>query len=140
MNKTLIAVGILAVSLWGCTANSQVNRKDMLEKASALTKVSAALEAAVRFGDTPANLSESELLRRATAHDPDLLSPFEDYVLRARRSGLLSSVLMCSKDSRSALLEDAGCTPRFDQHLWERSPLSSCSFRLDLQKTCSSAR
>ena len=134
--KTLrFASLILAALLWGCALGPSPGQ-EMLIKASALTKVASALEAAVRFGDAPPGLSETELLRRATSHDPDLLVPFHDYVLRARRAGNLSSVLMCSKDGNTALLEDAGCSPRFDEHLWQRAPQLPCAFQLDLAKTC----
>ncbi len=137
MRKLRLALLILASLLCGC-ALGQKPQQEMLIRASALTKVATALEAAVRFGDTPEDLSEVELLRRATAHDPDLLTPFQDYSLRARRAGIFSSVLMCSKDGNAALLEDAGCTPKFDEHLWERSPQLLCVFQLDLAKTCGS--
>jgi hypothetical protein len=135
MKTIRFASFILAALLWGC-ALGQTYQQEMLIKASALTKVATALEAAVRFGNAPLDLSETELLHRATSHDPDLLAPFQDYVLRARRADNLSSVLMCSKDGKTALLEDAGCSPRFDEYLWERSPQLPCAFQLDLAKTC----
>lgn len=137
MKKLRFASLILTALVWGC-ALGQIPEQEMLIKASALTKVAAALEASVRFGNASPDLSETELLDHATAHDPDLLTPFQDYILRARRVGDFSSVLMCTKDTRTALLEDAGCSPRFDEHLWERSPPLPCNFQLDLAKTCNS--
>ncbi len=135
MKKMRFASLILAALVWGC-ALGQSPQQEMLIKASALTKVAAALEASVRFGNATPDLSETELLNYATSHDPDLLTPFQDYALRARRVGNLSSVLMCSKDAQTALLEDAGCSPKFDEHLWERSPQLPCAFQLDLAKAC----
>jgi hypothetical protein len=133
--KTISGPLILVVLLCSC-ALSQDPEQEMLVKASALTKVATALEAAVRFGNTPPDLSDTELLHRATSHDPDLLVPFQGYVLRARRDGRLSSVLMCSKDGKTALLEDAGCTPKFDEHFWGRFSELPCTFQLDLAKIC----
>lgn len=135
MKRIRFASLFLAALVWGC-ALGQSPQQEMLIKASALTKVATALEAYVRFGDATQELSETELLNLATSHDPDLLTPFQDYVLRARRVGNFSSILMCSKDAQTALLEDAGCSSQFDEHLWERSPQLPCDFQLDLAKTC----
>ncbi|MBY0269114.1 MAG: hypothetical protein K2X06_04500 [Burkholderiales bacterium] len=135
MKKIRFASLLLAALVWGC-ALGQSPQQEMLIKASALTKVAAALEASVRFGNATPDFSETELLNYATSHDPDLLAPFQDYVLRARRIDNFSSVLMCSKDGQTALLEDAGCSPKFDEHLWEKSPPLPCDFQINLANTC----
>jgi hypothetical protein len=129
---TLLFVALLC----GCAVGEDQAAQEMFVKASALTKVASALEAFVRFGDAPENLLESELLRRATADDPSLLVPFENLAIRARRTGPLSSVLVCTKDRREGLLEDAGCTGKFDEHLWQRTPRPPCDFQLDLPQVC----
>jgi hypothetical protein len=108
----------------------------MLTKASALTKVAKAVAGAVEFKDAPATLSEEELLRFATQHDPEMLEPFRDYLLRVRRAGTATSVLMCTKDGRTALIEDSGCSARSDAHLWERQPQLPCAFQLNLDQIC----
>lgn len=132
-----LAAGFALVVLWGCSANSQnVNREEMLTKASALTKVARAVASAVQFKDAPESLSEEELLRFATQHDPEMLEPFRDYLLRARRAGMATSVLMCTKDRRTGLLEDSGCSAQLDAHLWERSPPVTCAFQLNLAEVC----
>ena len=112
----------------------------MLIMASAMTKLAAAVEAEVRFGDVPEEIAEADLLVRSTAHDPELLAPFAGYRIRVRRLGSFSSVLMCSGDGSTALLEDAGCTARFDGHLWQQSPSLPCTFQLDLPKVCAPDR
>jgi hypothetical protein len=126
------------VSLLGCLALAETdNDEAMLRQASALTKVAAALESAVALNDAPEGLSEPELLRFATKHDPGMLEPFGGSILRARRVGSLSSVLLCSRDGRIALIEDAGCTARSDTHLWKRVPPVQCEFQLALEMVCS---
>lgn len=90
------------------------SEREMNYLASALTKVSAAVDATVRFRPPPAAASEAEMLQASTAHDPGLLRPFADYILRVQRSGRASAVLVCDRAAKTALLEDAGCTARAD--------------------------
>ena len=133
----VLPAALLCLALWGCSANGQsFDREEMLTKASALTKVARAVASAVQFKDAPASLSEEELLRFATRHDAEMLEPFRDYAVRARRIGMASSVLMCTKDRRTGLIEDSGCSARSDVHLWERTPAVPCRFQLDLDKVC----
>ena len=133
----ILVAGLACVALWGCSANGQnFDREEMLVKASALTKVARAVASAVQFKDAPASLSEEELLRFATQHDPEMLEPFRDYAVRARRVGMASSVLMCTKDRRTGLIEDSGCSARSDAHLWDRIPRVPCEFQLNLDQVC----
>src|SRR5687767_7925307 len=133
--KTIRTTSIVfaCVALWGCAANAQnYDREEMLTKASALTKVARAVWSAVAYRDVPESLTEDELLRFAARNDPEMLEPFRDYLLRARRSGRNTSVLMCTRDGSTALIEDTGCTGGLDLHLWGRSPPVPCSFQLNL--------
>jgi hypothetical protein len=131
----LPAIALVVFS--GCSVNGQdANNEEMLIKASALTKVAKAVASAVEFRDAPAHLSEGELLRFAAQHDPEMLEPFRDYVLRVRRAGNATSVLLCSHDRRTGLIEDSGCSAKVDVHLWRRSPRPPCEFQLDLAATC----
>ena len=138
MRNARTALILFSFALFAGCAGTTVEPRDdeLLIKASALTKVAAALESAVKFKDAPPQLSEAELLHYATTHDPDLLQPFQGYVLRARRVGDMTSVLLCTKDGQSALIEDSGCTARSDLHLWDRSPPVTCVFQLDLAAVC----
>lgn len=138
MNTTrLLAIASVFLAISGCSANGQErDREEMLIKASALTKVAKAVASAVEFRDAPPTLSEAELLRFATQHDPEMLEPFRDYLLRARRQGTATSVLMCTKDGQTGLLEDTACSARSDAHLWERVPPVSCAFQLDIAQAC----
>lgn len=131
-------ISLFAFLLWLSTsAGAQpTDNETMLVKASALTKVAAAVESAVRFRGAPDNLSEAELLRFATSHDPEMLDAFRGYALRVRRQGRNTSVLLCTEDGGTALIEDSGCTARLDAHLWERMPPLRCEFQLRLEEIC----
>lgn len=103
---------------------------------SALTKVSAAVDATVRYRRPAEGLPEQELLQLATAHDPALLKPFQGLTVRVLREGVDSAVLVCQKDEGAALLEDAGCTARLDQRRWTSRGADRCEFTLELKTVC----
>ena len=129
---------LLAAVLTGCATLTpeQKHAEEMLTAASALTKVAAAAEASVRYGNPPENLSDAEFLQFATAHDPVLLQPFSKYLLISMRKNRHAIVLMCSGDGAIALIEDAGCTAQVDRYHWQSAPVPSCNFTLEPAKIC----
>lgn len=130
-------VFLAGLLVWGCSVVAQsVDEETLLTKASVLTKLAGYVESAVRFKQAPDGLSEPELLRYSTQHDPDILDAFRGYAVRVRRTGNYSSVLLCTEDRSVALIEDAGCTARSDAHLWERVPRVACEFQLKLEQVC----
>ena len=112
------------------------NEEAMLIKASALTKLSAAAESAVRYKKTPEDLADRALLQWATTHDPSLLAPFSTYTLRVLRQERHAVVLMCTEDGMIALIEDAGCTAASDRHRWRDTPGAPCEFTIDPRSVC----
>jgi len=116
-----------------CASNT--TERDMQFLASALTKVSAAVDATVRYDEPAAALVEDALLQAATAHDETLLQPFRDMTLRVLREGADSAVLVCESAAGKALLEDAGCTARLDAQRWQGGD-DACAFTLRLQELC----
>jgi hypothetical protein len=114
---------------------TQPDEREMNHLASALTKVSAAVDVTVRYRAPADTLSESELLLAATGHNTQLMKPFEGMTVRVLRSGRDSAVLVCQADGR-ALLEDAGCTARLDVHRWSAAGTGRCEFTLDVTKVC----
>lgn len=129
----------LAVFVAGCAGlptEEQAREGEMLIAASALTKVAAAAEASVRYGNPPENLSDEEFLIYATAHDPVLLQPFAKYRLKALRQDRHAVVLVCSADGAIALIEDSGCTAQSDRHHWRTIPAPACMFTLEPRKIC----
>lgn len=129
-----IAVTLSVVLLASCA--TQPNEREMNYLASALTKVSAAVDVTVRYRGPTETLSESELLRTATGHDTQLMKPFEGMTVRVLRIGSDSAVLVCQPQGK-ALLEDAGCTANLDVHRWREPNLSDkCEFTLDVVEVC----
>jgi hypothetical protein len=108
----------------------------MLIKASALTKLSATAESAVRYKAAPADLADRALLQWAASHDPALLAPFSGYTLKVLRRDRHAVVLVCTQDGVTALLEDAGCTGKLDRHRWRDAPGAACGFTLEPETVC----
>lgn len=101
-----------------------------------LLMLSQAVEWTLRGGSAPAGLSEEDLLLLATQDDPGLLERFRDYRLRVLRTGGHAAVLVCTRDGRQGLLEDAACSDGLDRHLWRERPPRPCAFTLDPERAC----
>lgn len=132
-----ITVTILVLSfLASCTSSQRrVDSEEMYIKASALTKLSAAVESTVRYKNPPPELGENELLTLATRHDPILLENFKGYRVRVLRNERHSVVLVCNAAGTHALLEDAGCSGPMDRNRWLEKP-EPCEFSLDTKAVC----
>jgi len=133
---------VLAIALVGCAtvATGQTySEEEMMTSAAAVTKVSAAVEANLRYGAPSDTVSDREFLAQSVAHDPGLLAPLSAYQVKTARQGGHTAILMCSQDGAIALLEDAGCTAAMDRHRWRDDPKSRCVFTIDLARLCSAA-
>ncbi len=120
----------------GCASGpDQIDAEEMYVRASALTKLSAAVESAVRYKNPPSDLGDQELLVFATRHDPALLENFRGYKIRVLRRERHSVVLMCNATGTRALLEDAGCTGPMDRARWKKQP-QPCDFSIDPGRVC----
>ncbi|WP_323660357.1 hypothetical protein [Pectobacterium versatile] len=129
---TLASVLLLA----GCCSASSANQQEtMYPLSSALTKLSASVEAETRYGN-PGSATDNALLVAATAHDPALLSPFNHYQMKAKSVEGHSLILVCSADGRQALLEDAGCTAKMDKHHWQEKTNPGCNYTIDMAQVC----
>jgi hypothetical protein len=129
-------VFVLLLAFISCAHIRTTNEEKMLTLASALTKLSAAVESTVRYKNPPPGLSDEELLALATQHDPTLLQQFADYTVRIYQENRHSIVLICTKDGDRALLEDTNCTPEVDRHHWEETPPKPCEFTLSVPAVC----
>jgi len=132
---------IAVVALTGCaplTTERFYSEQEMMTSAVALTKVSAAVEANLRYGAPSESLTDAEFLTRSVAHDPMLLTPFAEYRIMATRQGNHAATLVCSQDGATALLEDAGCTAAMDLQRWQEKPRGPCTFTVDLARLCPS--
>lgn len=135
LKNTVTVVLVLAFST-GCTSSQRrVDSEEMYIKASALTKLSAAVESTVRYKNPPPELGEGELLALATRHDPILLENFKGYKVRVLRYERHSVVLVCDETGTHALLEDAGCTGPMDHNRWMKKP-APCEFSIDTRAVC----
>jgi hypothetical protein len=118
----------------GCA--TPTSEREMNAIASALTKLSAAVDATVRYDSPPADLSDTELVRIATAHDPSLALPFAKLDVRVQRDGQNSSVLVCRARAGQAMLEDAGCTTMMERHHWRSPTALACVPTINLVTAC----
>lgn len=131
---------LLCASLAGGALADPSAEEAMMIRASALTKLSTAVEAAVRYdAEAAAGLGGQALLAFAARDDAALLERFAGLELRVARGDRHASVLVCSPDGGQALLEDAGCTSRLDRHAWREADAAPCEFRLDLAALCGEA-
>lgn len=115
------------------------DEEELADAAVNLGYIATAVDGYVRFGDDAGQLSSDELIRNATSENPALLSSLSAYVIRARRDGKYSSVLLCDLESRVAYAEDAGCTSgKLDANYFDGPEKSqkACEFRLNLAETC----
>lgn len=136
INRTVFSIAVAVCFTAGCaTGPKRLDSEEMYIKASALTKLSAAVESTVRYKNPPPDLSDSELLALATTHDPALLENFKGYKVRVLRQDQHSAVLVCDGTGARALLEDAGCTGPMDRNRWIGKP-QPCDFSVDLRKVC----
>jgi len=136
-DKVVAACLIASLLTTACifVKDKNVNNEVMLTRASQLAKLSTAVESTVRYKNPPADLDEQGLLKFATRHDPQLLDNFADYKVRVLVAERHSVVLVCTKDGKRGLLEDAACTAAFDQHLWKDSS-KPCEFTLTTKTAC----
>ncbi len=130
------ALCFVLLALAGCTVSRAAEAEKMYILGSTLTKLSASVEATVRYEDPPQGISDKELLALSTKHDPGLMEPFAGYTLRVSRQDGHAVVLVCDKDGMVGLLEDAGCSSEMDKHLWEVDPPRSCEFTLKVSEAC----
>lgn len=124
----------LGVVLAGCATSH--TEQELNFTASALTKVSAAVDSTIRYTPFLKQATSAELLALSTDHDPALMAPFKNFKVLVRRVGPHSEVLVCEPDGSRGLLEDAGCTAKLDKHLWRDNPPALCQFTLDLEVLC----
>ena len=79
-----------------------------------------------------ASLDDQELVRRATAFDPNLLESYKGLVVRGTVDGV---ILVCTGDGRRGLFEDAECSDKVDKPIWP-DKTAPCAFTLKVETTC----
>lgn len=134
INKIWILISVML--LCGCTLGGNNKETEFYKAASALTKLSAAVEATVRYEGVAVNADSEEIIRQATRHDKTLLSYFSDYELKVHVEARHAIVLLCNKEKTEMHLEDAGCSAEMDVHHWKTKTIQTCEATLDLNETC----
>jgi hypothetical protein len=131
LEQIMLRIGsviFLLLAIASCVhLGERIDPAEMAVRASALTKLSSAMQAYVRYTDPLPDLGEAALLAEGTKHDPALLASLADYKLRLLVQNRHAVVLMCTKAGDRALLEDAGCTGEFEVHHWTQ-PAVPCAF------------
>jgi hypothetical protein len=64
------------------------------------------------------------------------MDPFAEYGLWVSRQDGHAVVLVCDKDGKVGLLEDAGCSSEMDRHLWKENPPKPCEFTVKAREAC----
>jgi hypothetical protein len=134
--KFVVTATLVAVAIGVVACASRVNEREMNYLGSALTKVSAAVDAKVRYEPSLEKASSEDLLKSVAKDDPQLMRNFDGRVLRVLVTGEDSAVLLCESGPGRALLEDVGCTAKLDIHRWTMSGTQKCEFTLNPKQTC----
>jgi hypothetical protein len=132
--KCAIFFVLTVMSACACTRET-IDSKEMYKRASALSKLSSAMESYIRYDRPLASLSEAELLAAGTRHNPSLLTNMGDYRIRILSRDRHAVVLMCTSSGERALLEDAGCTGKMDVHHWQNDNIP-CEFSVVAAEVC----
>ncbi len=132
MPRTLL--GLLLLAAIGCAHSTRPSDKGMQPLAGNLLRLTKAVEFTAHYDPAASALTDEALLNRATQTDPTLLTPFREYVLRARQQDGHADLLVCTKDGRTALLEDVGCTEGLDRPAW--TEVAPCEFSLSIPAVC----
>jgi hypothetical protein len=129
---------VLLISLSAGCAPKQQKESEMGELSSAVTKLTKNVEGTVRWTNPPLppDISDSELLAKSTEHDPEIMKFFQNYTVRIKHNNKDALVLICTKDQKQALFEDAGCTAKLDWILWNEQPQLKCEFTTTVENAC----
>lgn len=131
------AVSILSILFLISCAHVQASEDEkMLTLGAALRNLCLVVEDTVKYENLPEGISDAELLARATGHDPGLLTPFTEYSIKPLIQDNSAILLVCSKDMKIGLLEDACCSYQLDKHLWKEKPPKPCRISLEIRQVC----
>lgn len=119
---------LLSCMLVACSNNQEPK---MNSAASALTKLTANVEAEVLYGTTAKEASDRALIDKAFEENPTLKSELDAHDITLSRGEKGVVALVCTRDRSTSLLEDLSCTPEMDKHHWRDAPGRSCTFSMD---------
>lgn len=130
-------MGLLAALLL-CACSTPVDSAPSAKERGRLSTQMVNLSSAVDayFADLSQAPADSDIviLQNATRHDKRLLATeFEPYMLKVQYQNPYAVLLLCSKDGKWAIMEDAGCSARLDRQVIYRAP---CEFTLRVRQGC----
>ncbi|WP_319469971.1 hypothetical protein [uncultured Pseudodesulfovibrio sp.] len=136
MKKTLVCMPFVLVLLFvmGCASQEH---QPMYSLSVELNKLTATAEGYEYYAKPDPDMDSLEFLKKATEHDPGLLTPFDGYTLKVLRQDGHVSILVCSPDGAQALLQDVGCTNKHDDHIWKQESPCPCVQHGSVFSTCS---
>lgn len=131
------ALWLLAITLIsGCALCPPVDpqQKLIMHLSDYMIPLSKAVDIVV--DELPPDSKDDEIFSAALkrSEDPELLRPFNAYVLKARIQDGIGVILLCSPDGKEGIIEDVTCTTRPDTY---RSTGSPCTYLLDVKRVCS---
>jgi hypothetical protein len=131
-----LPLALLLIVITGCTPAAFADDDEMYVLSAALIKLSKFIEPSAQYGRFNESTPSEEILAYVRERDSSLLDSFLDRKIMARVRQKHSVVLICLADGSAGLLEDAGCSPELDGHLWQSDPAADCSFTLNINTVC----
>jgi len=126
--------GMVFLTTSACAKDHKTYTDEMMQPLAATASDLA--RAVMRFAKNnpaeAASLDDRELVRRATAFDPNLLESYKGLVVRGTVDGV---ILVCTGDGRRGLFEDAECSDKLDKPVWLDHDVP-CEFTLKLATVC----
>lgn len=127
----LLLCGLFLVTTSAC-AQHYTNETVGPLAATASDLARAVMGFAKKYPAEAATLDDQELVRQATAFDPNLLESYKGYVVRGTVDGI---ILVCTIDGKRGLFEDAECSDIIDKPVWSDKN-APCQFTLKLETVC----
>ena len=134
MTRLTLTTLTAALLLSACCATKVPDEQERGALSTHMVNLSSDVEG--YFAEQPGAPAESdaEILKAATRRHPSDLAPeFERYTLKVQYQNPFAVVLLCTKDGKRAIMEDAGCSARLDRQVTNPAP---CEFTLHVSNGC----
>lgn len=136
MKNLMLIIFATAILLGACVAPivAAPDAKEQDRLSTKMVNLSSAVDTYFADLSKAPTDSDATILQNATRHDKRLLAPeFEPYLLKVQYQNPYAVLLLCSKDGKRAIMEDAGCSARIDRQVIQDLP---CEFTLHVSKGC----
>ena len=139
MNKkmTILCSAMLLVACGSVSAwweSEQISEEDRGEISSHMVNLSRVVDTYFSTLSFPPTEKDDVIIGKAMEHTTGGIDPmFNNYQLHVQYQRHFAVVLLCDKDDKNALMEDAGCSAGIDKQI--RQP-ADCKFTLQVSKGC----